>query len=216
MRNRIRPLVLALSLLACPAIVWAQGPAANPGKIGVINIQAAIANTGEGKKAFGELDKKYAPRRQDLQEQQQSINALQDQLQKQANTLSDEEQRRLSRDLEEKQKLFKRSGDDADSDYRAEGQDVITRIGKKMVPIINEYCQQKGFSLIFDPAALQLPVYYLTKDSDITEEIIKRYDAANPSEGGDAATPAGAPAKRPAAGTKPAAPVPKPVDKPKS
>ncbi len=216
MKNRILILSVSLWLAGGSTPALAQTPAPSPGKVGVINIQAAIASTAEGKKALAEIQKKFQPRQAELQRQQQEIQAIQDQLQKQANTLSDEEQRRLSRDLEEKQKLFKRSGDDADSDYRAEGQDVITRIGKKMVPIINEYCQQNGFSLIFDPAALQLPVYFLSKDSDITEEIIKRYDAANPSEGGDAATPAGAPAKRPAAATKPAVPASKPVDKPKS
>ncbi len=77
------------------------------GKIGVININSAIASTAEGKKAIADLQKKYQPRQQELERLQQEIQAIQDQLSKQSATLSDEEQRRLSRDLEDKQKALK-------------------------------------------------------------------------------------------------------------
>ncbi len=223
MKNRIFTLANLLGLLVWPLLSWAQEPAANPSKIKIISIQEAIANTAEGKKALAEITKRFQPRQQDLQRQQQEIQALTDQLQKQATTLSDEEQRRLTRQLEEKQRIFKRATEDADADYRAEGQDVIQRIGRKMVPLINEYAQQNGLLLVIDPAAAQVPVYYLAKDIDITEEMVKRYDGANPvdtpatSTGG--ASPAAAPrssssAAKPAATPRPAT-ASKPVDKPK-
>ncbi len=216
MKNRILALAVPLCLLALPIPSRSQGSASTPLKVGIINIQEAIASTGEGKKAFGEIQKKFQPRQQELQRQQQEIQGVQEQLQKQANTLSEEEQRRLSRELEEKQKLFKRSTEDADAEYRAEGQDVIQRIGRKMVPLINEYAQQGGYGVILDPAAAQVPVYYIAKEVDITEEIVKRYDAANPVEAaptgaGSSAAPAGRPSL-PA--SRPPAPA-KPADKPK-
>jgi outer membrane protein len=215
-------LAFGLCLLVVPKLLPAQVPAASPSKIGIINIQEAIATTAEGKKALGDIQTKFRPRQQDLQRQQQELQAIQDQLQKGANTLSDEEQRRLNRDYEEKQKFFKRTADDADSDYRAEGQDVIQRIGKKMVPIISDYAQHNGYALVFDPAAAQVPVYFIDKGIDVTEEVIKRYDAANPVKAEQAADaprapakPAATPAARPAttSAAKPAAT--KPTDTPK-
>jgi len=216
MKNRILALAVPLCLLALPIPSRSQGSASTPLKVGIINIQEAIASTGEGKKAFGEIQKKFQPRQQELQRQQQEIQGVQEQLQKQANTLSEEEQRRLSRELEEKQKLFKRSTEDADAEYRAEGQDVIQRIGRKMVPLINEYAQQGGYGVILDPAAAQVPVYYIAKEADITEEIVKRYDAANPVEAGTAgASSSTVPASRPSLpASRPPAPA-KPADKPK-
>lgn len=216
MKNQISTPVVLLSLMAGPALAWAQG--AGPAKVGLINIQEAIAASAEGKKAFGDIQTKFRPRQQELQRQQQEIQALQDQLQKGVNTLSDEEQRRLSRELEEKQRLFKRATEDVDADFRSEGQDVIQRIGRKMVPLINDYAQQNGYVLIFDPAAVQLPVYYLSKEVDITEDLVKRYDAANPmkAEAGGEGAPASAAksaAAKPAA-VKPAAAT-KPAEKPK-
>jgi len=208
MRNRVFTLAVLLGLLMLPRLAWAQAPAAGAGKVGVINIQATIGNTAEGKKASADLQKKFDPRQRELQQQQQEIQGLQEQLQKQAATLSDEEQRRLARDLEEKQKRFKRNQEDFQADVQAEQQEAIQRIGQKMYRLINEYGQQNGFALIMESYP-QLPVYFAP--IDLTEEMIRRYDAAYPAE---AAAPAATTPAAPAA-AKPATPAPKPVATPK-
>ena len=188
MKNRLTTLSVLFAILAVPPVVHAQG------KVGLINMSAAIGSTGEGKKAIADLQKKYQPRQQELERLQQEINSIQDQLSKQSATLSDDEQRRLSRDLEDKQKLLKRSSDDAQTDITADRDEAIRRISQKMGRIINDYAQQNGLALVID--GVQIPVYYFAKDSDITAEIVKRYDAANPVA--DAGTPA-KPAAQPAA-----------------
>jgi outer membrane protein len=193
MKNRLIVLTALLAAVAGAGSVHAQSATPAAGKIGVINMQAAIANTGEGKKVIADLQKKYQPRQQELQRLQQEIQAIQDQLSKQSATLSDEEQGRLNRDAEEKQKQLKRSADDAQSDFNHDRDESINKIGQKMVRVINEYAQQNGFSLILDDA--QIPVYFASKDIEVTEEIIKRYDAANPAgDAGAASKPAAHPA----------------------
>ncbi len=215
MSKQLFRMALALGVALSPVLARGQSsaPVTVQGKIGVINIQAAIANTAEGKKAFGELDKKYAPRRQDLQAQQQAINNLQDQLQKQGTTLSDDEQRRLTRELQEKQTRFKRAQDDAQSDFSADSGDVISRIGGKLVKLVDDYARENGYALVIEGNPQQLPIYYVAPQVDLTEEMIKRYDAGNPvaadANSGSAAKPT---ASRPPA---PKAPTPKPADKPK-
>jgi outer membrane protein len=149
--------------------------AAAQSKIGVINIQEAIGSTAEGKKAFADLSKKYQPRQQELQRLQQEIQAISDQLTKQAATLSDDEQRRLSRDLEDKQKLLKRSTEDAQTDFSTDRDEAIRPIGQNIVKLISEYARQNGYALVVDD--VQVPVYYASKEIDLTEEILKRYDA---------------------------------------
>lgn len=215
MRNRALTTTVLACFLVWPLLSWAQTPAATPGKVGVINIQEAIASTAEGKKAFADLQKKYQPRQQELQRQQQEITALQDQLQKQATTLSDEERLRLNRELEDKQKVFKRATEDANADFQGDNQDAVRRIGQKMVRLISEYAQQNGFSLVMDDA--QIPVYFVAREIDITEDIVKRFDGAYPvaTTGTPGTTTPSASPARPAASA-PRTPVtPKPADKPK-
>ena len=77
MKNRLTTLILFLAIMAVPLAAHAQG------KIGVININAAIASTAEGKKAIADLQKKYQPRQQELERLQQEIQGIQDQLSKQ-------------------------------------------------------------------------------------------------------------------------------------
>jgi outer membrane protein len=195
MKNRLTTFVLFLAIMAVPLAAHAQG------KIGVININAAIAGTAEGKKAIADLQKKYQPRQQELERLNKEIQADQDQLSKQTPALSDEEQRRVSRDLEDKQKLLKRSTDDAQSDFNTDRDEAVRRIGQKMVRIIGDYAQQNGFMLVLDDA--QVPIYFAAKDIELTGEIVKRYDAANPvSDAGASPKPAAHPASSSSA-TKP-------------
>src|SRR5271169_2142724 len=98
MKIRVFGTVLA-ALLMTPAI-WAQAggaPAQGPPKIGVINVQAAIASTAEGKQAGAELQSQFAPRTTELQNLQKQIQELQGRLQAGQTTLSDEEKARLQR-----------------------------------------------------------------------------------------------------------------------
>src|SRR5271169_1560549 len=209
MKNRFFTTLVLLSAFTCPALLLAQSPAAatSPGKIGLISIQEAIAVSAEGKKALGDLDKKYQPKRAELQRLQQEIASLEDQLQRGVNTLSDDEKARLTREHDDKQTIMKRTQEDAQKDFQLDNQEIGRRIGQKLVRVINDYAQQNGFEVIMDPAAAQVPVYFAAKEVDILEDIVKRYDAANPVA---AELTPGTPATKPAA--KPPA---KPADKPK-
>jgi Skp family chaperone for outer membrane proteins len=146
----------------------------------------------EGKRAIADLQVKYEPRQQEIVRLQKDIQGLQDRLN--GATVGDEDRRRWSRDLEDKQTQLKRSTDDAQSDFAIDRDNAVRRIGQKMVRIITDYAQQKGLTLVIDGA--QMPIYYAASGIDITPEVVKLYDAANPVAGAEAA---GKPAAKPAA-----------------
>jgi Skp family chaperone for outer membrane proteins len=202
MKNQLLTFATLLCFLVGTGALRAQSPAAAPGaKVAVINMQAAIANTAEGKKALSDLQKKFTPRRQDLEHQQQEIAALQDQLQRQATTLSDDEQRRISRELDDKQRIFKRAQEDFQAEGQQEQQDIGQKIGQKMVKLLDDYAQKNGFELVMDATPQTLPIYYIAPQLDLTETMIKLYDAANPVAA--EAAPAAKPPEKPAAKPKP-------------
>jgi outer membrane protein len=225
MKNRFST-VLVLLFLISPALSRAQGtaPAGSPGKIGLLNIQAAILNTAEGKKALADLDKKYQPKRTDLQRMQQELQSLQEQIQRQQTAASDQAQLQLTRQLEEKKKIFTRTQEDAQSDFTADRSEIVSRISEKMGRVVQEFAEQNGYAVILDLVApvfsssgqigdAQVPIYYAGKDVEITEDIVKRYDAANPVAAAATTTP---PASGVTPATKPAAKTPaKTPDKPK-
>ena len=209
MKTRVCTMTLLFFLGAVPAGLLAQSSATS-GKVGVISIQEAILSTAEGKKAMADLQKKYQPRQAEVTKEQQDIQAINDQLQKQAATLSDDEQRRLNRELEEKQKLLKRTTEDAQADFATDRDEMFRRIGQKMVKQINDYAQQNGFSLII--GSDQVPIYYAAKEVELTDSIVRLYDAANPTDALTSGVPATPAATHPAAPStaKPAKPAVKP------
>jgi outer membrane protein len=203
MKTRVSTITLLFFLGAVPAGLLAQSSGTS-GKVGVVNIQEAILSTGEGKKSMADLQRKYQPRQAEVVKQNQDIQAINDQLQKQAATLSEDEQRRLNRDLEEKQKVLKRTTEDAQADFSADRDEMFRRIGQKMVNVIRDYAQKNSFSLVI--GSDQIPIYYAATEIDLTDQIVKLYDAANPVDApttGGAATPSATRSTTPAA-TKPA------------
>jgi len=208
MKTRVSTLILLFFLGTAPAGLLAQSAGA-PTKIGLVNIQEAILSTAEGKKSMADLQKKYQPRQQEVQKDQQEIQNISDQLQKQAATLSDDEQRRLNRDLEEKQKILKRTTEDAQADFGADRDEMFRRIGQKMVKVIQDFATKNGYSLVI--GSDQVPVYYAATEVDLTEQVVKLYDAAYPVDAPTSGGPA-APATRSSTPStpKPAAPKPKP------
>lgn len=160
-----------------------------PTRVGVVNINAAVASTGEGKKATQALQEKFAPRQEGLQKKAREVQALQEKFQQQSTTLSEQERRRLTRQLEESQRALKRDQEDFQADSQIESQDAFNRLVEKMQTIIRDYSGQNGYVLVIDYT--QIPTFYVHKSIDITEDIVRRYDAAHPVESSGATAPSG-------------------------
>ncbi len=174
-----------------------------PTRIAVADVTGAIGTTAEGKIVLEGIQKKYEPRRQQLEADQKKLQADQDRYNRQGSTYSESERLRLERQLQEGQRKYRRDQEDLQAEFQRDQQDAGQRLGQKMQRIINEFAAQNGYVLVIDYR--QMPVHYIHKSIDITQDLIRRYDAAYPVPG---ATPAAAPAAakkpaEPAAGTTP-------------
>ena len=189
--------------IAVPSIALAGAliaVAQNPTKVGIIHIQRAIIETKEGQVAAKELEAKSAPVRKDLVKKQDDIQSMENQLRTQSNTASDEVKKRLMRDIDQKTKIFNRDMQDAQSEFDQEQQKVLQELGGKMMAVIDKYAKDNGFAVILDVSAQNTPVLYASPAINVTEEIIKLYDAAIPSapaSGGASAAPPTAPSAKP-------------------
>src|SRR6266542_6636487 len=68
--------VLAQSAATAPAAAAAT-VASSAGKVGIVNIQQAIVTSNEGQRDFAELQKKFDPKRQELEVLNKEIEELQ-------------------------------------------------------------------------------------------------------------------------------------------
>jgi outer membrane protein len=170
-----------------------------PTKIGVVNIQQAIQECAEGKKEIDALQTKFAPRQVELKTQNDDVEALKKQYQAQAEKLSDEEKGRQAKAIDTKQKALQRNYEDAQAEFQQAEQDVINRIGSKMVGVLEKYANANSFAVVLDVSNPQTsPVLWATQGTVITKELVDAYDKENPAG-------ATAPGTKPAGAARPAA-----------
>lgn len=204
---KIRVAFPALAALLISPAIHAQGGAAasGPTKVGVINIQAAIAGTAEGKQAAAELQSQFSPRTNELQNMQKQGQDIQQRLQSGASTLSDEEKARLQRQLDQLSRGLQRKQQEFQEDTNDAQQDVVNRIGRKMIEVLDKYSKENNYSVILDESSQQTPVIYAANQVDVTQDIIRLYDQAYPVKGGAASSSTAPttprPAPKPAPGT---------------
>lgn len=212
---KIRTVMSALALMLAVPAAWGQaaagGAAATTTKVGVINIQAAIASTAEGKQAAAELQSQFAPRTAELQSLQKQGQDISGRIQNGSNTLSDEERARLQRQYDSLNRAFQRKQQEFQEDSQDAQQDVVNRIGRKMVDILDKYSKDNGYAVILDTSSQQTPVIYAANQIDVTQDIIRLYDQSYPVKGATSSTTPTAPkpAPRPAPAT-PGTTTPKP------
>lgn len=204
--TKILALFLGLTLAASTGAM-AQAPGATPAavpKVGIVAIQAAIANTNEGKKELDALQQRFSPKQAELKTLNDEVEGLKKQLQTQGDKLSEEERNTRIKTLETKQKTLQRSYDDAQTEYQQAEQEIVNRLGTKMLKVMEDYAQKNGYTVIMDVSNPQTPVLYAAQSTNITQQLVDAYNTANPS-----AAPAPA-APKPGASAVPAAPAPKP------
>ena len=210
MASRINTRVLTLTLVLALGIstaARAQAPAAgSPGpKIGIVSIQDAIANTNEGKKELEALQQKFSPRQAALQTQSDEVESLKKQLQAQSDKLSEEERTNRVRAGTDKQKAFQRNAEDFQNEVQAAEQEILNRLGKKMLDVLEKYARDNGYAVVMDVSNPQTPVLYAHPGTNITKELIEAYNAQSPvaattpKPAASNPRPAGAAASRPPA-----------------
>ena len=196
---------MALSAVAHTQAAPAAAPAAVPAKIAVVAFQLAVAQTNEGQRDFGDIQKKYAPKEAALKTLSDEIDNLTKQLQTQGATLSPAEQANRAKVIDEKKKQLDRDSEDARNDFQQDIQDMYNALASKVYDVMQSYAEQQGFTLILDISQQQSPVLFSANGTNITKQVI---DAYNLKSGVPAPPPQPtAEAPKPAA-PRPAAPKP--------
>ena len=195
---RFVPAAALAMILSAAAFAQSAAPAAEPTttKVGIINIQAAIVNSNEGQRDFEALQKKFDPKRQELENLNKEIEELQKKFNAQGDKLSDEARADLLKQIDTKKKTLQRNYEDANADVQSQQNEIANRIGQKMVEVLDKYAKDNSFTLILDISAQQSPVLWAASSVDVTKAVVDAYNAQS-----GVAAPA-----KPAAAPKPAAP----------
>ncbi len=186
-------------LLTTLALVLALAPAARAAetKIAVVDQNAAMEDNEEGKAILSNLNKDVDERRKVLDAKQKEFAAAQADFEKQAAVMNDQTKAAKEAELQKKFEELQGLAQQSDQEVGNRLAEARKAIEAKVHAVVKEIAEADGFTVVLDARA----VIYSSNALDITNEVIRKYNARFPYKGPKAA---GAPAGGAKAGAKPA------------
>jgi outer membrane protein len=166
-----------------------------------LNFNAAVLGTAGAQKTLGALQKKFLPREQELQKLNDAVEASKKQLSEGGAKLTEAERNQKIQELGAKDKQLQREAEDYKNDSQAESQEAFQQVAQKVFLFVQEYSAQHGYSMVLERGTDAAPiVWYAASNVDITDRIIKGYDAKSRSglpDSPEAARPLPSSSKKP-------------------
>ncbi len=178
--------------MLCALAVHAQ-TTAGAAKVAVIQFQLAVTQTNEFQRDYADLQKKYDPKRQELQTLTAQIDNMTKDLQAQASTLSPAEQEARSEAINDKKRHAQELQQDDQSDYQSDMQNMINDMAQKVGAELQTYARAHGYTVVLDASQSQNQapsVLYWNPGTDITKAVVDAYN----TKSGIPAPPPSAPA----------------------
>jgi outer membrane protein len=177
MRRMKLPLGVAIAVMA----VWLMPTAlmAQDVKIGVVDMEKAMVQTIDGKKAEAKFTARFDEMRKGIETKQQQIADTQKKLQTQDRLLADTVKATMAKDVERWQTELTRQQEDSQKELDSMRGDLMAPIAKVAEGVVSAYATEMGYTLIIDVSNPQNEsVVYVNPNADITNEITRRIDAA--------------------------------------
>jgi Skp family chaperone for outer membrane proteins len=188
-----------------PAAEAAVTPQAIPAKIALVAFEQAVFATNEGQRAVQDVQKKFEPKKAQIDTAAQEVDSLKKQLQSAPATLSDEERATRLKNIDTKEKQLNRDAEDAQTAYNADLQEAYGKVATKVSVTLKKYVSDNGFTLLLDVSNQQSNVMWAVPSTDVTQAVVTAYNTSS----GVAAPPPSAPAAPAAAHPRPATATPR-------
>ncbi|MCB9678554.1 MAG: OmpH family outer membrane protein [Alphaproteobacteria bacterium] len=145
------------------------------GGIAVVDFQRAVNETEEGKQAQTKLDAMYSSRLGELKKLEDELKAEYEDYKNRALVLSDAQKMEEEKKIGMKEQRFLQLNQQYEAEMQQTYYTMLQDLDVKMRTISEKLAKEKGYDLVLDRAAV---VYMGGTTIDMTEELVKRYNAA--------------------------------------
>ncbi len=164
------------ALFACAALFCFAQVAPAQVKVAIINLQRAVLESAEIKKASAEMEARYKPRQQEMEKLQRDLAGIQQQLQ--SGKLTPQAEADLTAQGQRKQKDLQRVQEDLQADVDRDRQDILSKSTQKMGEVVKKIAEEKGYDVVVDVSN----TVYFKPALEITNDAIAAYDKAYPAK----------------------------------
>lgn len=167
----VRWFTLALMLLiSAPALA---------GGVAIVDFQRAVMETTEGKSAQERLDTMYSSKRADIDTMRTQLEKDLKDYQSRALILSDDARAQAEKDLMTKQQRFEQTYMAYQQEMQQTYYTLLSDLDEKMRALTEKIAKEKQYDVVLDRAVV---VYFGGETVDMTDDLIKRYNTANPGK----------------------------------
>jgi outer membrane protein len=158
-----------------PARAQTAAPAATNPRVGFIDTQRVMARSAAGVTAREALERDKAAMQKQVDTLQGELAKLKDDLEKKGQLLSPEVRKEKQDTMERKVRDLRRLADDFEKDLAKKDRELMVKFARDLQGVVQKVGKERGYTLIVDARA---GVIYGAPEADLTEEIIKEFDAA--------------------------------------
>jgi outer membrane protein len=161
-------------------------------KLGYVDLQRALNETEDGRKAKANLKKVFDQKQKELDEQQEELKKAIEDLDKKRTLMPADKVREKEAELQGRMQKVQQTYLRHQQDLSAKEQEATAKIFERMNRIISKIAMAENFTMIFDKT--QSAVLYAKPHLELTNELIRRY---NSGEGVDKSAPTAGASKSP-------------------
>lgn len=147
--------------------------AAEP-KIGAFDMDRVLNESKRWAKEKDAFEKKQKTWQQTIEKKAAELKALKEAYEKKAGMLSEDARREKEREYQQKAKELERLGQDAEGELKPMYQDILTRFTKNLKQVVAKLGKEGHYTVILEAGL----VMYATDEIDITDQVLKAFDAA--------------------------------------
>ena len=144
-------------------------------KVAIVDADQVILKSQKGKAFLKELDAFAKQKDSEIRKKVAEFQQLQKEYKAKAPSLSEDKAMEIQKKLSDMQIEIKRMQDDAKREFQLKQTKGFEKFRKILQPIIEQIAKEKGIDIIFSRA--QSGIAYHSPAVDITQEVIKRFDA---------------------------------------
>jgi outer membrane protein len=166
-------------------------------KIGYVDLQRALMETEDGRKARADLKKVFDQKQKELDEQQNQLKSAMEDLEKKRTLLPADKVRATEAEIQGKLQKVQQTYMRHQQELSGKEQEATGKIFERMQRIIGKIASTENLTMVFDRT--QAGLIFAKPHLDLTNEVIRRYNSGEGKEGGGTAAKPGAKPAAPAA-----------------
>lgn len=171
---------VVLLLFAASAI-----PAHAETKIAYVDIQRALNECTAGKKAAATIRSEAEQAQARLKREQAGVQALKDELDKKGMLMAPDQRQRLADQLTAKMRSFRDDVQNARAELQQRDHELTGAIVADLATVVRQLGEKNGYTLVMEKNSL----LWAVPSDDITNQVIRTYDAMNVKAGSLASDP---------------------------